>query len=97
VLHKIEACVQLLLNELVITCFEVEVCKSNVDFDKHNMRGKWFGCDRGQHSSARRQLGSLRDGTRPKLFLNGGRTVAKKAAKKAAPKKAAKKTAKKKK
>ena len=32
----------------------------------------------------------------PKLFFNGGRTVAKKAAKKAAPKKAAKKTAKKK-
>jgi hypothetical protein len=50
---------------------------------------------------AQRQLGSLRDGTRPKtLFFYGGRTVAKKAAKKAAPKKAkksAKKAAKKKK
>jgi hypothetical protein len=44
---------------------------------------------------AHRQLGSLRDGTRPKTFFNGGRIVAKKAAKKAAPKKAAKKSAKK--
>jgi hypothetical protein len=53
----------------------------------------------GCRSSAQRQLGSLRDGTRPKTFFYGGRIVAKKAAKKAAPKKAkksAKKAAKKK-